>query len=73
MKKNLIVDEKVIRKKMIDMGIKSINELANKAGVSKPTIYDYLNGKTPLSAAFIRLCDFLEMEPAEALSEQDNE
>ncbi len=50
---------------MIDLDIKTINELATKAGVSKPTIYEYINGKSPLSAAFIRLCDYLNVDPHE--------
>ena len=58
----LVVDEKIIRKRMVDLDIKSINELAAKSGVSKPTISDYLNGKTPLSSAFVRLCEFLELD-----------
>lgn len=70
--KTLIVDEKEIRKRMIDVGIKTINELSLKSGVSKPTIYDYLNGKTPLSVAFIRLCDCLELNPNDVLIEADN-
>ena len=65
--KNLILNEKELRKKMIDLDIKTINELAAKAGVSKPTIYEYINGKSPLSAAFIRLCDYLFLDPHEIL------
>ena len=52
--KTLVIDKKVIRKRMIDLDIKTINDLANQSSVSKPTIYDYLNGKTPLSSAFVR-------------------
>lgn len=69
--KNLILNEKELRKKMIDLDIKTINELATKAGVSKPTIYEYINGKSPLSAAFIRLCDYLNVNPHEILVETD--
>lgn len=69
--KNLILNEKELRKKMIDLDIKTINELATKAGVSKPTIYEYINGKSPLSAAFIRLCDYLNVEPYEILIETE--
>ncbi|MCI8362962.1 helix-turn-helix domain-containing protein [Lachnospiraceae bacterium WCA-9-b2] len=69
--KTLIINEKEIRKRMIDLEIKTINELALKSGVSKPTIYDYLNGKTPLSVAFIRLCDFLDLNPNDILIEAD--
>lgn len=67
--KNLILNEKELRKKMIDLDIKTINELATKARVSKPTIYEYINGKSPLSAAFIRLCDYLNVDPHEILIE----
>ena len=69
--KNLILNEKELRKKMIDLDIKTINELATKAGVSKPTIDEYINGKSPLSAAFIRLCDYLNVDPHEILIETE--
>lgn len=69
--KILVLSEKEFRKKMIDLDIKTINELATKAGVSKPTIYEYINGKSPLSAAFIRLCDYLNADPHEILMEAE--
>lgn len=69
--KNLILNEKELRKKMIDLDVKTINELATKARVSKPTIYEYINGKSPLSAAFVRLCDYLNVDPHEILIETD--
>ena len=69
--KNLILNEKELRKKMIDLDIKTINELATRAGVSKPTIYEYINGKSPLSVAFIRLCDYLNVDPHEILIETE--
>ena len=69
--KSLILNEKELRKKMIDLDIKTINELATKAGVSKPTIYEYINGKSPLSAAFVRLCDYLNVDPHEILIESE--
>lgn len=62
--KNLILNEKELRKKMIDSDIKTINELAAKAGVSKPTIYEYINGKSPLSAAFVRAVRLSECRPS---------
>lgn len=67
---SLYLDEKQLRRLMIDKDIKSMNELAQKSGVSKPTIYDYINGKSPLSVAFIRLCDCLEVKPSEILIEK---
>lgn len=69
--KNLILNEKELRKKMIDSDIKTINELAAKAGVSKPTIYEYINGKSPLSAAFVRQCAYLNADPHEILIETE--
>lgn len=69
--KNIIVNKKKFRKKMIDLDIKTINELAIKSGVSKPTIYEYLNGKSPLSATFIRLCNYLNVDPYEILIETE--
>ena len=56
---------------MIDLDIKTINELATKTGVSKPTIYEYINGKSPLSAAFVRLCNYLNVDPHEILIETE--
>ena len=69
--KNLILNEKELRKKMIDSDIKTINELAAKAGVSKPTIYEYINGKSPLSPAFVLLCAYLNADPHEILIETE--
>lgn len=69
--KNLILNEKLLRKKMIDLDIKTVNELSAKSGVSKPTIYEYINGKSPLSATFIRLCEYLDITPYEILMEID--
>ena len=66
----MYVDEKQLRRIMIDKDIKTINELAQKSGVSKPTIYDYINGKSPMSEAFIRLCQYLEVKPSDLLTEK---
>ena len=71
--RTLYVDEKEIRKRMLDKNIKTINDLALKSGVSKPTIYDYFNGKSPLSDAFVRLCAFLDVSPSEVLIEKEGE
>ena len=67
---SMYVDEKQLRRIMIDRDIKTINELAQKSGVSKPTIYDYINGKSPMSEAFIRLCNYLEVKPSDILKEE---
>ena len=71
--KKFILNEKVFRKKMIDVNIKTINELSRKSGVSKPTIYEYINGKSPLSAPFVNLCNYLNVSPNEILLEIDTE
>ena len=59
---SVYIDEKQLRRIMIDRDIKTINELSQKSGVSKPTIYDYINGKSPMSEAFLRLCKYLEVQ-----------
>lgn len=69
----LIINKKAFRKKMIDLNIKTINELSSKSGVSKPTIYDYLNGKSPFSTAFIKLCNSLKVNPNDILINQTEE
>ncbi len=70
--KKYIVDQKAIRKLMIDKNIKSINELSRLSGVSKPKIYEFLNGKTPIQTTFVRLAKFLETEPDELIIEEKN-
>lgn len=70
---NLIADEKLIRKKMIDKNIHSITELSRRSKVSKPMIHQYLNGKTPISGTFMRLCNFLELNPNDVIIPQGEE
>ena len=67
--KKYIADEKKIRKTMIDKNIKTINELSRLSGVSKPKIYEFLNGNTPLQTTFVRLAEFLEIDPNELIVE----
>ena len=67
------VNDKLIRKKMIDMDIRTINQLATASGVSKPTIYDYLDGKSPLSSSFTKVCEYLNLSPLEVLTIDDSE
>ena len=71
--KQFVVNEKKLRKLMIDCDVKTINDLSIKSKVSKPTIYDYINGRSPFSEAFTRLCDYLEISPIELLVEIDVE
>ena len=71
--KKYIADEKKIRKTMIDKNIKTINELSRLSGVSKPKIYEFLNGKTPLQTTFVRLAEFLEIDPNELIVEVDDD
>jgi len=71
--KKYIADEKKIRKKMIDKNIKTINELSRLSGVSKPKIYEFLNGNTPLQTTFVRLAEFLEIDPNELIVEVEED
>lgn len=52
---------------MIDLDIKSITELSQKSGVSKPKIHQYLSGASPIATTFSRLCSYLELNPAEVV------
>lgn len=67
--KKYIVDSKKIRKLMIDKNIKSINDLSKLSGVSKPKIYEFLNGHTPMQTTFVRLADYLEIDPNQLIIE----
>jgi len=58
---------------MIDKGIKSISELSRLSGVSKPKIHNYLGGDTPLATTFVRLCNYLEIDPNIAITTQEDE
>lgn len=71
--KKYIADEKKIRKIMIDKKIKTINELSRLSGVSKPKIYEFLNGKTPLQTTFVRLAEFLETDSNELIVEVEED
>jgi len=72
--KKYIADSKQIRHIMIDKDIKSITELSRLSGVSKPKIYEFLNGKTPLQSSFVRLAVFLSVDPNKLIIEEfDNE
>lgn len=70
--KTLIVNEKALRTRMAALEIRSIQELAIGAGVSRPTIYEFLNGKSPLSSPFAKLCNYLKVDPMSLLKEVDN-
>ena len=71
--KKYIADEKKIRKTMIDKNIRTINELSRLSGVSKPKIYEFLNGKSPLQTTFVRLAEFLEIDPNELIVEVEED
>lgn len=57
---------------MIDCDVRTITELAARSGISKPTLYDYLHGKSPLSNSFCKLCSFLEISPLSILVESES-
>lgn len=71
--KKYIIDEKTIRKRMIDKNIRTIGDLALGSGVSKPTIYEYINGKSPIPTSLVKLCLFLDLKPSEIIIETDEE
>lgn len=71
--KKYIADEKKIRKTMVDKNIRTINELSRLSGVSKPKIYEFLNGKSPLQTTFVRLAEFLEIDPNELIVEVEED
>ena len=54
---------------MIDKNIKTINELSRLSDVSKPKIYEFLDENTPLQTTFVRLAEFLEIDPNELIVE----
>lgn len=52
---------------MVEKNINTIEELSKKSGVSKPKIYDFLNGENPFNSTYIRFCEFLEVSPFDLL------
>lgn len=58
---------------MIEKDINTIEELAKKSGISKPKIYDFLNGENPFNSTYIRFCEFLEVSPFELLEKERDE
>ncbi len=66
-----IVDSIKLRKRMIDVGISNITELARRSGVSKPTIYDFLEGKSPYLPTYLKLCKVLGVDPEELLQNKE--
>jgi hypothetical protein len=65
-----VANDKLIRKAMIDKGIKSIAELSRSSGVSKPKIHSYIRGDTPIATTFVRLCNFLQINPNSAITKE---
>ena len=58
---------KLLRKAMIDKNINTISELAKQSGVSRPKIHEYMREDSPLSTTFKRLCNFLDLDPNQAI------
>lgn len=69
----IIVNNKTIRRKMLDMNVKSISELSRLSGVSRPKIYQYLNGSTPFATTFVKLCKFLNLDPSKMIIIYDDD
>jgi len=48
-------------------------ELSRLSVVSKPKIYEFLNEKTPMQTSFVRLAEFLEIDPNELIVEVEED
>lgn len=70
--KKYVLDVKKLKKLMVDLDIKSLNDLAAGSGVSRPTIYDMMNGKGLVSQPFLKICEYLKVEPL-SLMEGEND
>lgn len=68
-----ILDVRKLKKRMIDLDIRSINELSTGSGVSRPTIYEIMNGKGLISQPFLKICEYLQIEPFSLMEEKDVE
>lgn len=56
-----------LKKLMIEKGIETISELAEKSGVGRDTVSGVLSGKIrPSTAVMEKIMNALEMKPAEA-------
>lgn len=67
------LNTKKLKVLMIEKDINSLVELSEKTGLSRTTIYDYINGNSPFSKSFITLCDFFESLPEELIIEDTEE
>lgn len=70
--KKYVLDAKKLKKLMIDLDIKSINDLSTGSGVSRPTIYELMNGKGVVSKPFLKICEYLNVEPLSFMDERDD-
>ncbi len=69
---DILISEKI--KKEICSSIKSKTQIANEVGISKPTLSQYISGRSqPTLANFARLCVALDIDPADILCTNDKE
>lgn len=68
---------KKLKQLMLDREIDSMVQLSKETGVSRTTIYEFLNGSSPFSKSFLRICDCLQSTPGELIEkiaeEDENE
>lgn len=70
--KKYVLDVKKLKKLMVDLDIRSMNDLAAGSGVSRPTIYEMMNGKGLISQPFLKVCEYLKVEPLSLMEEKDD-
>ncbi|WP_445227904.1 helix-turn-helix domain-containing protein [Corynebacterium sp. H130] len=57
------VSGKKIRVAMAEIGIRSITELSNRSGVSRPKLYKLLNGESPYQTSLLHIAETLKIDP----------
>lgn len=68
-----MIDKKALRKKMIDLEIESINQLAIEAGLSRQTIYTLFSGESIFGSSYKKLCKYLSVDPINLLVIKDKQ
>lgn len=70
--KKYILDAKKLKKLMLALDIKSSNDLAARSGVSRPAIYELMNGKGLVSQPFLKICEYHHIEPLSLMEKKDD-
>ena len=61
------LDERKLRIRMAEMGIRSIEELSRRSGVTRVTIYNMLSGEDYLVETLAKIAKALECNPFDIL------